>query len=164
MASALKLLELPRQIGTDPQTGNMISAGIGRFGPFLKTGDLYVQIPAGDDVLTIGLNRAVDLVVAKHESVAKRLIRDIGEHPKSKAVITAYKGRFGPYIKSGKLMANVPKTIDIETMSVEDAVALLEAKGKTPGKGKAKGKTAAKAEPKPKVKKPAAKAKTKKTA
>ncbi len=166
LARALQLLELPREIGRDPQTGNNITAGIGRFGPYLKTGDLYVQLPPGEDVLTIGLNRAIDLVVAKHESVAKRLIRVIGTHPKGGAEITASKGRFGPYIKSGKLMANVPKGADIEAMTVEEAVALLAAKAKPAAKGKAKtgAKKATTAKPKTTVKKPAAKRVTKKSA
>ncbi len=167
LSRALQLLELPRGIGTDPQTGNQISAGIGRFGPYLKSGDLYVQLPPGEDVLTIGLNRAIDLVVAKHENVAKRLIRSIGRHPKTGDEITAFKGRFGPYVKSGKLMANVPKAVSLETMTVEEAAALLAAKAK-PAKGKAGAKkTAAKTEtPTKKVpaKKAAAKRVTKKSA
>ena len=164
LSRALQLLELPRAIGRDPQTGNAISAGIGRFGPYLKSGDLYVQLPPGEDVLTIGLNRAIDLVVAKHESVAKRLIRVIGPHPKSGDEIVAYKGRFGPYLKSGKLMANVPKNADIEAMTVEEAAALLAAKAKpAKGKGKAGTKTAAAKKPAT-TKAPAKKAPAKKAA
>ena len=159
LSRALQLLELPREIGNDPSTGNKISAGIGRFGPYLKSGDLYVQLPPGEDVLTIGLNRAIDLVVAKHESVAKRLIRFIGKHPKTGDDITAYRGRFGPYLKSGKLMANVPKGADIEAMTAEDAAALLAAKAK-PAKGKAKAGAKKAATPK----KAAPKRVTKKTA
>ena len=161
LTAALKLLELPRDVGIDPQRGKMITAGIGRFGPYLKSGDLYVSIPADADVLTIGLNRAVDLIVAKQESEAKRLIREFGPHPKTSDEISAYKGRFGPYLKSGKLMASLPKTADVETMSLEEAVKLLEERGKAPVKkggkparGKAAAKTGGAAKPKaPAVKK-----------
>ncbi|HEY8189086.1 MAG TPA: topoisomerase C-terminal repeat-containing protein, partial [Micavibrio sp.] len=70
LESALKLLELPREVGTHPQTGEMIKAGIGRFGPFLLHQKTYTSIPKGDDVLTIGINRAVDLIAAKAERMA----------------------------------------------------------------------------------------------
>jgi DNA topoisomerase-1 len=70
LESALKLLELPREVGTHPQTGEMIKAGIGRFGPFLLHQKTYTSIPKGDDVLTIGINRAVDLITAKAERMA----------------------------------------------------------------------------------------------
>ncbi len=143
LEQALSLLSLPREVGLNPQTGKMISAGIGRFGPFLKSGDLYASLPAGDDVLTVGLNRAVDLIVAKIESEAKRLIRVIGQHPETGADITAYKGRFGPYIKSGKVMANVPKSVDIEALDLETAVKMLAAKA--PKKKAAKSKKTAEA-------------------
>ncbi len=150
---ALKLLELPREIGKDPQSGHTISAGIGRFGPYLKSGDLYVQLPADENVLTIGLNRAIDLVVAKHESVAARLIRSFGTDPATGSEIAAYKGRFGPYLKSGKLMANVPKGVDLDALAPDEALALLKAKAKVPAKkGKAVPKKAA-AKPRAKAKK-----------
>jgi DNA topoisomerase-1 len=151
LAKALQLLELPREIGRDPQSGNTISAGIGRFGPYLKSGDLYVQLPADENVLTIGLNRAIDLVVAKHENLAKRLIRDFGKNPKTGDEVTAYRGRFGPYLKCGKLMANVPKGIDLDALALDEAIALLQAKAKAPAK---KGKSAAskKAAAKPRAK------------
>lgn len=70
LESALKLLELPRDVGIHPQTGDMIKAGIGRFGPFLLHQKIYTSIPKDDDVLTIGINRSVDLITAKLERMA----------------------------------------------------------------------------------------------
>jgi DNA topoisomerase-1 len=70
LAAALKLLELPREVGLHPETKDMIKAGIGRFGPFLVHQGSYTSIPKGDDVLTIGINRAVDLIAAKAERAA----------------------------------------------------------------------------------------------
>ncbi|AEP10256.1 type I DNA topoisomerase [Micavibrio aeruginosavorus] len=70
LAAALKLLELPREVGLHPETKEMIKAGIGRFGPFLVHQGSYTSIPKGDDVLTIGINRAVDLIAAKAERAA----------------------------------------------------------------------------------------------
>ncbi len=155
---AAQLLSLPREVGKDPENGQMILANTGKFGNYLKSGDLFVQLPADEDLFTIGLNRAVDLVVAKRESVAKRLIREFGPHPKSGDAIAAYKGRFGPYLKAGKLMANVPKNADIEAMTIEEAAAILDTRAKVPAKkGKAKG--GAKAPAKKAIAKPRAKAK-----
>ena len=71
LPAALKLLELPREVGAHPQTGEMIKAGVGRFGPFLLHQGTYTSIPKSDDVLTIGINRAVDLIAAKAERMAK---------------------------------------------------------------------------------------------
>jgi DNA topoisomerase-1 len=138
--TALQWLQLPREVGQDPETGKLISANVGRFGPYLKVGELFASLPKDEDVLTIGLNRAIDLIVEKRESLAKRLICSLGNHPETGEAIETYKGKFGPYLKAGKLMASLPKSADAETMTLEDAVALLAAKGKAPakkGKGKA---------------------------
>ena len=121
----LQWLQLPREVGKDPETGKAISANVGRFGPYLKVGELFASLPKDEDVLTIGLNRAIDLIVEKRESLAKRLIRSMGDHPETGDSIEAYKGKFGPYLKSGKLMASLPKTADVETMTLDDAVKLL---------------------------------------
>jgi DNA topoisomerase-1 len=140
MDTALQWLQLPREVGKDPETGKAISANVGRFGPYLKVGELFASLPKDEDVLTIGLNRAIDLIVEKRESLAKRLLRTLGDHPESGEAIEAYKGKFGPYLKAGKLMASLPKNADVDTMTLEDAVKLLADKGKTAAK-KTKGKS-----------------------
>jgi DNA topoisomerase-1 len=131
LAQAQKLLTLPREIGLHPETKEMITAGIGRFGPYLKLGATYKSIPAGDDVLDIGLNRAVDLLAT---AKAKTPAQEIGKHPDNKKPITLATGRFGPYLKWGKVMATVPKAEREAPITLERAVELLAAKA-AGGKG-----------------------------
>ena len=145
----LKLLALPREIGTHPESGQPISAGIGKFGPYLKLGDIYKSLPKGDDVLEIGMNRAVELLAgasAKPRTPAKEL----GAHPADGKLVTQGSGRFGPYVSHNKIYANLPK--GQTEVTLEEAVALLTAKAGKSGK-KA---PAAKAKAAP-AKKPAAK-------
>jgi DNA topoisomerase-1 len=132
---ALALLSLPREIGSDPESGEPVSAGIGRFGPYVKRGATYVNIPKDEDVLSIGMNRAMDLLASKKGSAAKAL----GEHPATGKPITLHKGRFGPYVQHDGVRANLKKDMDVDAVSIEQAIELLNAKG--PAKG-AKGKKA----------------------
>ncbi|MBS1031916.1 type I DNA topoisomerase [Gluconobacter cerinus] len=149
MEQALGLLSLPRLVGMHPETGEKIEAGLGRFGPYVKMGAIYGTLDKDDDVLTVGLNRAVD-------SLAKKLasIRNLGAHPKDGEPVIIRKGRFGPYAQHGQLIANLPKDQDMNDITLDAAVALLAEKGK-PLKGAAKKTTAKKA--------PAKTAKSKKT-
>ncbi|WP_145735097.1 type I DNA topoisomerase [Nitrospirillum pindoramense] len=158
---ALRLLALPRSLGPHPETGQEITAGIGRFGPYLKHGDAYKNLTPDDDVLTIGLNRAVVLLagVAARKTVAGR---ELGNHPKDGKPITLGSGRFGPYVKHLKLFASIPKAINADTITLEQAVELLAAKA-AKDSGKKAATTAADGEEKPK-KTAAKKATTKATA
>ena len=133
---ALGLLALPREIGIDPETEETITAAIGRFGPYIKLGGTYVSLKAEDDVLTIGLNRAIHLLA---DAPRKDPPREIGKHPKDKKAITQRQGRWGPYVQHGRLMATLPKDMDKEKITLEQAIALLEAKQAKKGKGKKKG-------------------------
>ena len=150
---ALKLLSLPRDVGGHPETGEMITAGLGRFGPYIKLGPKYASLKDGDDVLSIGLNRAVTLLA---EAKSRTSGREVGTHEDKP--VTVRKGRFGPYIKWGKINATLPSGSDMDTITLEEAIALIEAKAaKAPAKKPAK-KAAAK---KPVKKKPAKKAASK---
>ncbi|MGE0416324.1 MAG: type I DNA topoisomerase [Acetobacteraceae bacterium] len=122
---AIGLLSLPRVIGTHPETGEQIEAGIGRFGPYVRMGAIFGSLDKDDDVLTIGINRAVDLVARKMASV-----RTIGPHPGDKELVSVRKGRFGPYVQHGKTVANLPRGVAMEDVTLEEAVALLAEKGK----------------------------------
>jgi len=132
---ALKLLALPRLIGKHPETGEEISAGIGRFGPYLKYGAIYKSIGREDDVLEIGMNRAVELLAS---AKAKTPARSLGDHPADGKPINLSAGRYGPYVSHGGINANLPKGRD--EVSFEEAVALLAAKAEKSGKAPAKGK------------------------
>ena len=152
---ALKLLSLPRDVGPDPETGEMITAGLGRFGPYLKLGPKYASLKGDDDVLTIGLNRAV---VVMAEAKSRSTGRELGEHDGNP--VTVRKGRFGPYVKCGKINATIPGDAEMDSVTLEQAIALIEARAaKAPAKPKAKAKKApAKKAAKAKTaKKPAAK-------
>lgn len=173
LEAALGLLSLPRDIGPHPEDGEMIIAGIGRFGPYVKHGKTYRSISNDDDVLTVGLNRAVSLIAeAPARRGAAEPLRVVGEHPDDKEPINLFKGRYGPYVKHGKLIASLPKTADMDSFTLEAAVELLKvqaekAKTKKGGKKAPAKKTAAKktTAKKPAAKKaPAKKAAAKKTA
>jgi DNA topoisomerase-1 len=135
---ALKLLSLPREVGAEPTTGEIIYAGIGRFGPYLKVGPRYQSLPKDDDVLEIGLNRAVVVLAEGAERAAKRgagAAKNIGNHPEDGRAITLRSGRFGAYVQHGQIRATLPKDIDAATLSVDSAVALLLAKAAKGGAG-----------------------------
>src|SRR4051794_18759586 len=125
LEQALKLLALPRVVGLHPETKDPIEVGIGRFGPYVKMGAVFGSLDRDDDVLALGLNRAVDLLAKKLASV-----RTIGPHPGDKELVTVRKGRFGPYAQHGKTVATLPRGVAMEEISLDEAVKLLAEKGK----------------------------------
>src|SRR3954452_21368649 len=144
LQAALGLLSLPREIGKHPETGEAITAGIGRFGPYLKHGAAFASLSADDDVLTIGLNRAVTLLAEAKNGQRRgpQLLREIGRHPEGGA-IGVYRGRYGPYVSHDGVIASLPKGADPDSYALDEAIALLavqKAKGKTrrPARGAAK--------------------------
>ena len=151
---ALAYLSLPRDMGTHPETGEPIIAGIGRFGPYIRHQDTYVSLRQ-DDVLTIGLNRAVALIADKPRRPAGR---DLGAHPADGKPVALKSGRYGPYVEHAGLRATLPKGQDGDSLSMERAVEILEAKkARGGGKGGPKGaraKTAKANTTKPKTAKP----------
>ncbi len=135
LEKALALLSLPREVGIDPETGGMITAAIGRFGPYIKLGGTYVSLKGEDDVLTIGLNRAAHLMA---DAPKKDPPRELGPHPKDDKPVTQRQGRWGPYVQHGKLMATLPKDMDKDSVTLEQAVELLAAKAAKGGRGSTK--------------------------
>ena len=159
LQKGLALLSLPRPVGEHPETKELIEAGIGRYGPYLKHAGAYVSLPGDDTVLTIGLNHAVQIIAEKGSK--KKPGRSLGDHPADGKPVTVQAGRYGPYAQHGSIRATLPKGEEMETVTLERAVELLTAKAEKSGKGAPK-KTAAK---KPAAKKaPAKKAAPKKTA
>ncbi|MBT5051332.1 MAG: type I DNA topoisomerase [Rhodospirillaceae bacterium] len=157
---ALALLALPREIGDHPETGEKILAGIGRFGPYLKLGSAYVSLGADDDVLSIGLNRAIAVIREKPPKKAAEPLRELGAHPADGKPVNIFKGRYGPYVKHGKINASLPKSETEESITLEQAVDLLAARAAKKGAKGAKGAKGKKAKAKsPAKKKKAAKAK-----
>jgi DNA topoisomerase I len=163
---ALTLLSLPRQVGPHPDDGVMIEAAIGRYGPYVKHNKTYANLPDVEEVFTIGMNRAVEVLANKYSKarVAAEPIKDLGEHPEG-GPMTVMPGRYGPYIKWGKINATVPKEVEPADVTVEQAIELLtERAAKAGTKKKAPAKKAAPkaaAAKKPATKKAPAKTATK---
>jgi DNA topoisomerase-1 len=131
---ALKLLELPRDLGAHLESGQPIVAGLGRFGPYVKHGDDYRSLEPGDDLFTIGLARALELLAQPKRSArqaAKRVIRTI-EPPDGGSALQLLEGRYGPYVTDGEVNASIPKGADPATLTLEDARALIEARRGAP--------------------------------
>jgi DNA topoisomerase I len=129
--TALRLLALPRALGRHPESGETILAGIGRFGPYIKHGSTFKSLPADEDVLTIGLNRAV-VLLAEPSAERRRgpqVLRELGEHPQGGNVVLC-RGRYGPYVSHQGVFASLPKTSDPHTLSLEEAILLLSAQQK----------------------------------
>jgi DNA topoisomerase-1 len=142
LEQALGLLSLPRVVGVHPETGEPIEAGIGRFGPYVKMGGIFASLDRDDDVLSVGLNRAVDVLARKAASV-----RNLGPHPKDGEPVLVRKGRFGPYFQHGNTVANLPRDLAMDDATLADAVPLLAEKGKTLKPRGAAGRKGAKAAP-----------------
>jgi len=132
--TALRLLALPREVGHHPETGEAITAGIGRFGAYLKHGAAFASLGGDDDVLTVGLNRAVT-VLAEAKTGQRRgpqMLRELGAHPEGGAV-GLYRGRYGPYVSHDGIIASLPRGADPDSFALERAIELLavqRAKGK----------------------------------
>lgn len=128
LESALSLLELPRLIGPHPEDGKDVKAGIGRFGPYVLHAGVYASLKKEDDVLTIGMKRALELfdAKAKRASGAKEVLVDLGAHPGDGKPVQILDGRYGPYIKHLKVNASLPKGTDPKKVNMKEAVDLLE--------------------------------------
>ena len=149
------LLALPRDVGAHPETGDMIQSAIGRFGPYLKYQGKFASLPKDEDVLEIGINRAVDILA----DAAKKAGRSLGDHPDG-GTVELKKGRFfGPYIEHNKLRAPVPGAPDMETITLEMGLEWLAKKAAAPAKKSARKKSAKKAAKKSAKAKTAAKKK-----
>lgn len=142
---ALSLLSLPRDVGAHPETGKMISAGLGRYGPFVLHDGTYANLEGIEDVLSIGLNRAVTVLAEKKANPGGRgrtaavALKELGDHPDGGAM-TVRDGRFGPYVNWGKVNATLPKGKDPQAITVEEALVLIAERAAKDGGGKAKAK------------------------
>jgi DNA topoisomerase-1 len=145
LPTALRLLSLPRDLGKDPATGKPVQAGIGRFGPFVVLDGDFRSLGPDDDVYTIGLDRAVELLSqpkATRQRATAKVLRELGAHPADGEPVNIYEGRYGPYVKHGDTNASLPKGVSPEEFGMEQALPMLAEKAtstKSKGKGKAKG-------------------------
>lgn len=167
---ALQLLSLPREVGKHPEDGVLVEAGIGRFGPYVKHGSVYANIPEVEEVFTIGMNRAVEVLAQKASRGRGRAapagpLKVLGAHPDG-GEVQVMPGRYGPYVKWEKVNATLPKGVEPEAVTLEEALVLIAEKaGKSGGKRKAAPKKSASPAKKTAAKKaPAKKAAPKKKA
>ncbi len=145
---ALMLLNLPREIGPHPEDGEMINAGLGRYGPYVQHGKRYANVESIEDVFTIGINRAVTVLAEKaagkggrfgRGQAQREVLKDLGEHPEFGGKMEILNGRYGPYISHNKVFANVPRGKEpAEVTSAEAVLLLAERAAKGPSKGKPK--------------------------
>ncbi|MEO1555155.1 MAG: type I DNA topoisomerase [Pseudomonadota bacterium] len=161
---AVMLLSLPREIGPHPEDGVMVWANIGRYGPYIKhaastsdRGGTNANLDGIDEVWTVGMNRAVQLLAEKLASrggrgAAAKPLHELGEHPAEGGPVSVMKGKYGPYVKWGKVNATIPKGTEPEDVTMDMAVQLISEKA--PAKKKPARKKA------PAKKKPAAKKKS----
>jgi DNA topoisomerase I len=153
LEKALQLLSLPREVGLHPETGKPITAGLGRYGPFVLHDGLYANLESIEDVFTVGLNRAVTLLAEKaaggkgrFQRAKPTVLKDLGEHPQGGGKIEVLSGRYGPYVKHDKINATIPNGKDPATVTVEEAIELIAARAaKGPGKKPARKAKSAKA-------------------
>jgi DNA topoisomerase-1 len=166
LEKALALLALPREVGKSPEDNEPILAGVGRFGPYVKHGKVYASLEEGDDVLTVGLNRAMHLIADKiaNPKKGRRFGADpgktLGEHPDKGGPIVVKNGRFGPYVSHNGVNATLTGDKTPETVTLDEAIVLLEARaammGNSPKGRRAAGrKGASKAAAKPAAEKAA---------
>lgn len=127
---ALKLLELPRTLGKHPDTGKEVKAGVGRYGPFVLHDGTFKSLTRDDNVLTVDLDRAVELLKQKKKSGRSSEIKELGQHPENDQPIRVMDGRYGPYLKYGKKNISLPKDVNPEKVTLEQAVTIIKEKGK----------------------------------
>ncbi len=132
---ALSLLALPRELGKHPDTGKPIVVNNGKFGPYILHDGKFTTLPASEDLLTIGINRAVEVMAqAPQKGAANVALKSLGKHPDDGLEVAIFKGRYGDYIKHGKINATLPKDADIASFTLERAIPLLAARAAAPAK------------------------------
>jgi len=132
---AVKLLSLPRAVGLHPESGKPITAGLGRYGPFILHDGMYANVDGIEEVFSVGVNRAVALLAEKAAGNKSRfqrakptVLKDLGEHPDGGGKIEVLSGRYGPYVKHGAVNATIPNGKDPAAISVAEAVELIAAR------------------------------------
>ncbi|MFZ1812998.1 MAG: type I DNA topoisomerase [Rhizobiaceae bacterium] len=142
LEKALLLLSLPREVGMHPESGKPITAGIGRYGPFVQHEGVFANLESADEVFTVGINRAVSALAEKNAKGGGRrggtpaALKTLGDHPSQGGPITVRDGRYGPYVNHGKINATLPKGKDPQGVTLEEAVQLIDAKAAAGGSKK----------------------------
>jgi DNA topoisomerase I len=144
LEKALALLALPKQVATHPESGKPILVGLGRYGPYVQHERTYANLEKDDDLLAIGANRAIDLIVAKESGAGRSRFgraaapagRELGDHPALGGPVTVMAGRYGPYVKHGSVNATLPKGKNPDELTMDEAVQLITARAEAGGGAK----------------------------
>jgi|GEM_PF-53243 len=142
LRDALELLSLPRTLGEDPGTGKKVTAGLGRFGPYVERDRTYRNLKTFDEIFTVTLEEALELLDQKG---GPAVLKELGAHPGTGKAVTVRDGRYGPYVTDGKVNASLPKDADPTAFTLDQAVPLLAARaakkgGRAGGRGRGSGK------------------------
>ncbi len=129
---ALRLLSLPRSLGSDPKSGKEVTAGLGRYGPYVHRGGTYRNLADEEQLFSVTLEEALELLATKQ---GPAVLKELGEHPRSGTPLRILDGRYGPYVTDGEVNASLPKGADPQSIILEEAVELL-AKAAARGKGR----------------------------
>ncbi|RMH63815.1 MAG: type I DNA topoisomerase [Bacteroidetes bacterium] len=139
---AIDLLSLPRTLGKHPETGQDVRVNIGRYGPYAQHGSTFASLKKDDDIFSIDLDRALELIAEKEAK--NKPLRVLGTHPESGEVVEVWNGRYGPYVKHKRTNATIPKDRDPEGITMEEALELLRereaSRGKRGGRRRSKAK------------------------
>lgn len=129
--TALKLLQLPRELGSHPESGKAVIVNIGRFGPYIGHDGKFKSIPKSDSIFTIDLGRAVELLAQAKSS--NTVLKELGLHPEDQKSVEVCNGRYGPYVRHGKVNATLPKDLSPDEITLEEALALIAARAEKKG-------------------------------
>jgi DNA topoisomerase-1 len=129
LEKAVEMLSLPRRVGKHPDDGEWVEAGLGRFGPFVRHNKEYRNLSSPSEVFTVTLEQALEVLKQpKGKRASAKVLKELGPHPKSGDVIQVFDGKFGPYIKMGKVNASLPKDLAVDNLTMEKAVELIAEK------------------------------------
>ena len=132
---ALKIIEMPKDLGNHPENGDMIKSDIGRYGPYLRCGKTSRSVNKPDNILDLSLDRAIEIISSEVKKSGPKVIKELGVDPKTKNPIEIKDGRYGSYVTDGKINATLPKTTPAEDVTLEIAIELIaEKKAKGPAK------------------------------
>ena len=123
LGHALRLLSLPRTVGTDPATGEEVVAGLGRYGPFVRRGKKFASLASEDQLFTVGIEEAVTLLNQKKSG--RTVLKELGPHPKTGSDVHILSGRYGPYVTDGTANASLRKGMEPDDLTMDEAVSML---------------------------------------
>ncbi|MCC7522937.1 type I DNA topoisomerase [Candidatus Uhrbacteria bacterium] len=132
LAKARSILALPRKLGVHPESGKEIKAGLGRFGPYIVHDGDFRSIKAPDDVLEIQLPRALEMLAQPKGVRGGGAGKEIGKHPEDGKPVTLHSGKYGTYVKHGKINATIPKDQKPEDITLEQAITLITERASKP--------------------------------